>query len=134
MTNIKPTSIKKELRDFGLLTGFLVLVLFGGLLPWLLDQSYMAWPWVVAVILWLWAIILPTSLSPIYKIWMTIGHILGWINTRIILGILFYFAFLPMGLIMRCMGKDPMCRRFSNTNSYRQPVEAVDKEHMERPY
>jgi Saxitoxin biosynthesis operon protein SxtJ len=38
---------------------------------------------------------------------MTVGEVLGWINTRLILGVLFYSLFTPLGLLMRLRGKEP---------------------------
>ncbi len=48
----------------------------------------------------------PNTLKPIYTAWMKIGYILGWINTRIILAVIFYLVFTPMGLVMRLFGAD----------------------------
>ena len=43
-----------------------------------------------------------------YKPWMKLAEGLGFINTRIILFIVFYGMFMPMGLVMRLAGKDFM--------------------------
>jgi hypothetical protein len=60
---------------------------------------------------------------------------LGFINTRIILFIVFSLMFVPIGLIMRLFGKDPMHRQFTqDTNSYRVIREKPTKDHMENPY
>jgi len=51
---------------------------------------------------------------------MKVGHVLGSINTRIILGIIYYLLITPMGLVMRLMGKDSMHRSFAqDTDTYR---------------
>ena len=126
---------KKELREFGLITGAIVAVLFGLLLPWLFDQKLLLWPWIVAGVLWTWALLLPTSLLPVYRGWMAVGHVLGWINTRIILGIMFFIVFLPAGLIMRLLGKDPMARKIDKSQAtYRVMHAHPKKDHVERPY
>ncbi len=125
----------KELRKFGLVTGLVAVVLFGLVLPWLFQQSSPLWPWEVAGILCLWSLIWPATLNPVYRGWMGIGEKLGWINTRIILGILFYVVFMPVGLFMRVLGKDPMTRKFQKDQlSYRVISHARDKEQVERPY
>ncbi len=85
MTNQTQQPNKKELREFGFITGAIAAVLFGLLLPWLFDHELPRWPWIVAGILWVWALLLPTTLLPVYRGWIAIGHVLGWINTRIIL-------------------------------------------------
>jgi hypothetical protein len=66
---------------------------------------------------------------------MRLGGILGWINTRIILAIGFYGLFMPIGIIMRMMGKDPLRRAFDpKIQSYRVLRSSRDSEHMSRQY
>jgi len=48
----------------------------------------------------------PAILKPVYAFWMKSALVLSWINTRIILFILFYLVLTPIGLIMRLFGKD----------------------------
>jgi hypothetical protein len=45
-------------------------------------------------------------LRPVYVVWMKFAFALGWINTRILLGIFFYLIITPIGLVMRLVGKD----------------------------
>ena len=126
---------KKGLRSFGLITGAIVIGLFGLLLPWLFGHGYPKWPWVIAGILWVWALVLPASLWPVYRGWLTIGNLLGWINTRIILGLMFYVILMPIGLIMKLLRKDPLARSFDKAvDSYRTPSRIPDKNHLERPF
>ena len=135
MQNINLNPDKKELRSFGLITGALTPVFFGLLLPWIFDHSFPKWPWIIGVILVAFGLVLPTVLKPIYRVWMTIGHYLGWINTRIILSIMFYLIILPVGLVMRLVGHDPMSRSFNkDQKSYRVTSPALDRKHVERPY
>ena len=130
-----PIPNKNDLRSFGLLTGCIAALLFGLLLPWLFSFNYPLWPWFVGGALITVAIILPTGLKPIYAIWMRIGLVLGWINTRIILALVFYLLFFPVSLILRVLGKDPMARKFEPSQmSYRVVRENTEREHMEKPY
>ena len=131
--NKKPDN--KTLREFGLITGGIFVGLFGLLLPWLFDHNFPQWPWIIACILWVWALLLPATLSPVYRVWMTIGHGLGWVNTRIILGIMFYIVFLPVGLLLKLAGKDPLTRNIDKSiNTYRVNNITRNKNHVERPY
>ncbi len=126
---------KRELRRFGFLVGAIVAILFGGLFPWLFEHSVPLWPWVVSGILLGWALILPKSLFPLYRAWMAIGKVLGWINSRIILGLIFYLMILPIGLVMRLFGRDPMRRRLDKgALSYRVQSTNQPKENVERPF
>ncbi len=135
MQSINKQPDKKELRNFGFITGGLTPAFFGLLLPWLFGHNFPRWPWIVAVVLVAWALVLPMSLKPVYRVWMTIGLCLGWINTRIILSIMFYLIILPVGAVMRLAGKDPMARSINREQkSYRVKSIVPDKKHVEKPY
>lgn len=125
----------KTLRDFGLITGSILVGLFGLLFPWIFEHNFPIWPWIIAAILWVWALLLPATLNPVYRGWMAIGHVLGWINTRIILAIMFYIIFLPVGLLLKILGKDPMARKLiKSQGTYRVIHPPHNKDHVERPY
>jgi hypothetical protein len=124
-----------ELRKFGLVSGAIVVVLFGLLLPWLFGFPWPRWPWVFSGVLFLWALVAPASLYIVYKYWMKFGHIAGWINTRIILGVLFFLVFFPTGVMMRLFASDPMRRKLdSGSKSYRIESAPLEQNHAEKPY
>lgn len=124
----------QELRKFGLLTGLLLIVFFCGLIPWIWSFSPPLWPLIAAGVLGLPAIVFPKALSPVYKVWMAFAGVLGWINTRIILSLIFYLVFLPIGLIMRLF-RDPMHRSLdSSADSYRVESQPPKTENMEKPF
>jgi hypothetical protein len=126
---------KRELRHFGLLMGALIALLFGALLPWLWGFGHALWPWLVGGAFVLWAALAPWMLAPVYRIWMKIGAVLGWVNTRLILGVVFYFLFTPIGLIMRLFRHDAMARKFEpRADSYRLKSKTTDRNDMEVPY
>ena len=125
---------KKELRSFGLITGAIVLVIFGAA-PWLISGKLHKLAFIIAAVLWVPALILPMLLEPVYHGWMKFGHVMGWINTRIILSIMFYLIIAPIGLIMKILGKDPMRRKLdSSVESYRIESDKKDKNHVERVF
>ena len=43
---------------------------------------------------------------------MRLAEVLAWINTRILLSVVFFGMVTPMGLVMRWLGRDPMRRGF----------------------
>lgn len=130
-----PKLNKKELRNFGQLTGAIIVVLFGLLLPWIWGHSLPRWPWLIAAVLWFLAFLTPIALNPIYQVWMRIGLVLGWINTRIILGLVFYGLIMPMGTIMCLFNRDAMARKFdANLQTYRLPSQPKTRASMEKPY
>ena len=136
MTMNTPILDNKGLRKFGLTTGAIIVVLFALFFPWVFDMATMPmWPWILASLLWLPALLMPSILRPVYTTWMKIGHGIGWVNTRIILGVLFYVMVLPMGLVMRMFGKDPMARRMDKSaSSYRVKSISEPKDRLEKPF
>ena len=123
----------KTLRQFGLMVGGVFLVI--GLWPWLWRQEVMReWAVVLGALLSVAGLTVPAILKHIYQGWMWVGHIMGWINTRILLGILFYGIVTPMGLAMKLAGRDPMCRGFEpDAQTYRvirQPRAATHMKNM----
>jgi uncharacterized membrane protein len=126
---------KEELRKFGLLTGGLIAGLFGLAFPFLFSRHYPVWPWVIGGALLAWALVLPASLASVYKYWMRFAHILGWVNTRIILGIIFFLLITPFGFVMRLFTRDPMARKFdAKATSYRVPSVTARRETIRRPF
>jgi hypothetical protein len=125
----------EEQKTFGQVTGLAIAIIFGLLLPWLFDKAYPWWPWCVALVLWLFAYTYPIALRPVSKVWLTVGHWLGWFNTRVILGLMYYTVFFITGLAMRLMGKDPMARKLDGSiESYRVKSAIRSKNHVERPF
>ena len=53
----------------------------------------------------------PAVLTPVYKVWMAVGSILGWVMTRVVLIVLFAGVITPTGLLMRAFGKGTLTVR-----------------------
>ena len=123
-----------ELRKFGLLSATIVAVLFGLLIPWLTDSGIVLWPWYFAGGLTVWGLIWPKGLIFVYRPWLKFGYVAGWINTRIILFVLFYLVFFPVGLLMKIVANDPMRRKKEHTTTYRVISSVKKRHHMEKPY
>jgi Saxitoxin biosynthesis operon protein SxtJ len=62
----------------------------------------------IAVLFLLAAAIAPTTLRPVYRVWMRVGEGLAWINTRILLTLVFFLAVMPIGILMRLFGRSPL--------------------------
>ncbi len=58
------------------------------------------------------AIVKPVLLAGANKLWMKFGLLLAKVVSPIALGILFYLVFMPIGLLMRVSGKDPLRLKF----------------------
>jgi hypothetical protein len=127
-------STRKELSSFGLLVGGIFAAI--GFWPVLLrGDDYRVWALALAGLLIGPALVFPTSLEPAHKLWMKFGHVLGWINTRIILGLIFFGVVTPMGLIRRVFRKDSMGRSpRPDLDSYRLPRATRSASHMTKQY
>lgn len=126
---------EKQLRQFGFIMAGGLILFFGLLIPWIWDRAFPLWPWIAAGIFAASGLIYPRMLSPIFSVWLKIGHVLGWINTRIILGVVFFVIFFPVALILKALHKDPMARRFEpDQASYRVPSTQPPREQLEKPF
>ena len=54
----------------------------------------------------------PEWLAPLNRVWMKFGELLHRVVSPIVLGIIFYGVFTPVGFVMRMAGRDIMKRRF----------------------
>ena len=54
-------------------------------------------------------------LRPIYIGWMKFAFVLGWINTRILLGLFFFLILTPIGLVLKLTGKDLLDLKIDRT-------------------
>ena len=53
---------------------------------------------------------------------MALGHALGWFNSHIILGAVSLLVLQPIAAVMRLKGYDPLRRRQTEKNTYRESV------------
>ena len=111
---------KKTLREFGFLLGFAFPFLIGWILPLIGGHSFRTWTLFISIPSIILAITKPGLLLYPYRAWMKLGHILGWLNSRIILGVVFIFVLQPIALIMRIFGHDPLNTKKHFKKSYRE--------------
>ena len=110
---------KKQLREFGLLIGFGFPLLIGWLIPALMGHEFRAWTLWVGFIGLLFGMTSPRLLYYPYKFWMKLGLILGWVNSRIILGLVYIIVLLPIAFVMRFIGYDPLRTKQMGEKTYR---------------
>ncbi len=130
-----------ELRKFGLLFGVFFILVIGILIPAIgkgfsaMLSEWPLWPWLTGVTVMAWAAIHPASLHFLHRPWMKFADIAAWVNTRIIMLLLFYLLILPTGYIMRLFGYDPMRRKIDKQlQTYRNVRKPQDRNHMRHPY
>jgi hypothetical protein len=125
----------RELRRFGLMVGGV----FGliAVMPLVLRGAAVhGWAAVLAAGLIGLGLVWPSSLRWPFRGWMLVGHALGWVNTRVLLGLVYYLAITPLGLGMRLLGRDPLDRRLGDRTSYwiERSGGARTREEMERSF
>lgn len=100
----KIRTTRKNLRNFGI-TLAIVLLLFSAYFLWK-DVSAYNYLVPIAGLLIVTGWLIPFILKPIYRLWMTMAVIIGFIITNILLGLLYYFVVTPIGLISRLSGRE----------------------------
>ena len=110
----------RQLKEFGLLVGFCFPIIIGWLIPAIGGHSFRAWTLWVGIPLWILGMIAPITLLYPYKIWIKLGLVLGWINSRIILGIIFIFILGPISFVMRLSGYDPLKLKKGDIKTFRE--------------
>ena len=111
---------KKQLREFGLLIGFGFPILIGWLIPLIFGHQFRIWTLCIGVPGLLIGLTVPSLLYYPYKFWMALGHVLGWINSHIILGLVFILVLQPIACIMRLTGYDPLRSKRKGEKTYRE--------------
>ncbi len=131
--NWKPD--KHQLRGYG----WIGLVAFGLLGAWvwwkhaLFVQMQPQTAQTVAKVLWavagahgLLALVAPVALKPVYLGLMLVTMPIGFVVSHVVIFLTFFGIFLPVGLIMRLFGYDPMHRSFDRAaRTYWIPREPV---------
>lgn len=89
------------------------------LLPLLRGDGIRLWSMYIGITLLLLSFLFPIALSPVRKLWIKFGVLIQKITEPLILGVIFYIFFTPIGVVMRCFGKDPLTlKRKSGMTSY----------------
>ena len=130
---LKPADEVRELRKFGLVVGAAFALIFGLLLPWVFSFPTPTWPFIVCAALVIPAILAPKVLRPVQRGWMRLAEPIGRFNTKLILGLVFYLVFTPVGAIRRLIA-DPLVLRKGRHESYRKPSRQRTAQSMERPF
>ena len=105
----------KQLRSFSVITvaGFLLIAL----IAW--HKNSLA---VAAVVLFLSILIVLAQfyrplLRQLYRWWMGLSSILGWLSSRIILTLIFYLVFTPITVLLKLVGKSLLDLHFPDTRN-----------------
>ena len=106
--NLSPTDDVKSGSDrsFGIV--FAVVFAIIGLLPLWNGENIRIWALVITGLFLAAALIYPKMLGPLNRIWFQFGLLLHKIVSPLIMGLIFFGAVMPTGLLMRLFGKKPL--------------------------
>jgi len=100
--NIKP----KDNITFGIL--FFILFLIIGLYPLKNGLNIRLWSLGLSFVFLMITFIRPNLFTPLNKLWIQFGILLGKIISPIVMGLVFFFVVTPIGILVRLFKKDVM--------------------------
>jgi len=105
--NMKQSSFwANQNRTFGLImAGGLGVIAF---VRFLLAGAVTWWLIAPAVLFFMAGLLTPVSLGPLRAAWMKFAGVLGYVNSRILLTIVFIGLIVPTALVLRLLGKQPI--------------------------
>lgn len=111
---------KKKLREFGYLIGLGLPLIVGFILPFIFGHGFRWWTFWISLPFLISGVLFPNILKIPYQMWMQLGHILGWLNSRIILGLVYIIVLLPIAIIMKFFKYDPLRLKKLKVLSYKE--------------
>ena len=82
---------------------------------------------VLALAIGLLGLLRPHSVRPVFVAWMVLAFPVGWVVGHVLLAVVFYGVFTPLGLAFRLAGRDALGRRRpADRGSYWLPKPAAD--------
>tara|TARA_B100000073_G_C23731019_1_gene570782 strand:+ start:239 stop:625 length:387 start_codon:yes stop_codon:yes gene_type:complete len=110
-------NIKSSNKSFGIV--FFIVFLIIGLYPLINQDGIRIWAIIVSLIFLVLGLINSNSLTPLNKLWIKFGILLGNIISPLVLGLIFFLVVLPTGLLMRILKKNFLGLKFDkNLKSY----------------
>jgi len=103
-------------RSFGII--FFVVFMIVALWPLLNSENVRIWSLVISIIFFFLGILNSKLLTPLNKLWMKFGLLLGKVISPAVMAVIFFGVVTPTGLIMRIFGKDILKLNKNNNNSY----------------
>ncbi len=112
---------KKTLREFGLIFGIGLPLVIGWIIPTLFGHEPRGWTLLVGIPTLILSVMFPNILKLPYRLWMQVGLTLGWLNSKIILGLVFFLILIPISVLMKLFNYDPLQKSLiRNKSSYRE--------------
>lgn len=114
---------KNTNRSFGIL--FFIVFSIISIWPILSGGELRLWSFIVAIIFLIMGITKSRFLTPFNIAWIKFGELLGVIISPLIMGLVYFLVVLPIGILMRVLGKDLLSLKFNkNIETYWNKKEA----------
>lgn len=133
--NWKPSS--RELRWFSGLLMLFFAILAGF---WRLKSGQTTGPLILVSVssaVGVLGLVIPNAVRWVYVGWMIAAWPIGWIVSHVLLAAIFFGIIMPIGLLLRALGRDPLSRKFDRSaSSYwiARPPEATDSRRYFRQF
>jgi Saxitoxin biosynthesis operon protein SxtJ len=99
-------------------TAFVVGGVLLAIAAWNLHRGRITIVYVFGALLLVAGLFVPPAARAFHKGWMKFAVALGYVNSRVLLTILFYGVFVPYGFVSRLFGRDPLGRREAGKETY----------------
>ena len=86
--------------------------------PLLKENDLRIWSFIISILFLILGILNSKILSPIKRVWIRFGELLGKIISPIVLAVVFFIVVTPIGLFMKILRKDLLNIKFTKDKSY----------------
>ena len=108
-------------RIFGIVFSTIFFIVVA--IAWFIFNQAILWLLWISLGLALVTLLAPWILLPLNRLWCVFAIRLGIFNNHLLLGTFFFLFMVPIGFIVRLLGKDPMTRKKKDTAiSYWTPI------------
>lgn len=125
----------KQLRSFSRVMAIAFVVI--GVMLMIRKKPEFWISWTISAVFYAAGAARPQWLGLAFGAWMGLARVLSWINTRILLIVIFYGIMTPAGIIMKLFGFDPLERKFEKSRQsywHQKQKKAFSRSDYERLY
>jgi len=110
-----------------------LLVLVLAVLVWYRVSRHAFLLWVAGGLVLI-GLFLPVLADGIHRVWMKLAELLGGITSRVLLTVIFFIVFVPLGLISRLLGKNDLLVPPTGRSFFKVKDHLYTREDLENPW
>jgi hypothetical protein len=125
---------KREVRTTWI--GFTVIFAVFGSIALYKGKDWYLYLYTISALFAFFAAFAPMLLLPLYRQWVKFAMVMAWFNTRLLLGIVYYFVMTPFGLTMRLFGSDLLDEKLDKSAKtyWKEKEKITDLSRYEKQY